>query len=85
MDTTRKYELIRNEAKTLRLSLGAVTVKVAVQDGRLCMWMREPPDELAPKPRIFVALPSWESFSRGYAHVGTCKDAGHFWHVLEVL
>jgi len=86
MDSIQKYELARDEAKTIRLPLTAVTVRVAVQNGHLCMWVREPRDALARKPRVFVALPTSEAFSRAYAHVGTCEDSGQrIWHVLEVL
>lgn len=85
MDTPQKYKLARNEAATIRLSLGAVITCVTVQSGHLWMWVCEPVDALARKPRVFVALPTWQSLSQPYVHIGTCDDGAHVWHVLEVL
>jgi len=85
METVQKYELARDEARTIRLSLGAVIIRVAVQDGQLCLWVREPVEALARKPRVFVALPTWQSLSQTYVHIATCDDGARIWHVLEVL
>jgi len=85
LDTIEMYRLVRSEAKTIRLSLEAVIIRVGVQKNYLCMWVREPVDALARKPRVFVTVPTWQSFSQPYIHIGTCNDSAHAWHVLEVL
>jgi len=84
MDAIQKYELVRGAAKTIRLALTAVPVCVAVQGDHLYMWVREPADALTCKPRVFITMPTNETFAREYAYIGTCSDDKHPWHVLEI-
>jgi len=85
LDTIQAYRLVRAEAKTIRLSLRAVITHVGIQENHLCIWVREPVDALARKPRVFVTVPTWQSLSQPYIHIGTCNDGAHAWHILEVL
>ncbi|GAA4002027.1 hypothetical protein GCM10022631_10800 [Deinococcus rubellus] len=84
MNTIQKYELTRGAPKTICLALMAVPVRVAVQNSHLCMWVREPADALTRKPRVFITVPTGETFAREYTYIGICEDDKHPWHVLEI-
>ena len=83
-DVIYKYALNLHERNTLLLS-PAVPVHFGVQDGQLCLWVRQMTDPaLTCSQRTFLIVGTGEFFPQRYLYIGTCQQPPFVWHLVEV-
>jgi hypothetical protein len=83
-DVIYKYPLNLHERNTLLLP-PAVPVHFEVQDGQLCLWVRQMTNPaLVQAQRTFLIVGTGHPFPQRYLYLGTCQQGPFVWHLLEV-
>ena len=84
-DIIYKYELSLG-LTSLRFPLDAEVLSAQMQDGKLCIWVKQPEPVIATRvlqQRTFLVVGTGRSLKGIFTHIDTVQDGSFVWHVFE--
>lgn len=77
------FDMEKGHLQKFGMSPGGNVVRVAMQNGSICIWVCLVPDEFKIKVRQFYFTGTGHKVPLQDAYIGSCTDGPFEWHVWE--